>query len=426
MRLGLATALLGAALGASSLTLVPAAPAQHAPAGPVRSYAWVQSGAPVQDENFYLLTLLTRLPEYRAAILVSPRLNRIKADRAQRIAAALTSCGAESAKCRIDAMLWQPQEIDAIGDALASDPRIAGIAARHLRPSGAFQLHAAKDDAGLLRAAWVDAAAAMNRIYRVYGLAEAPRYPKIDSGDFKPDDPAFGRLLAEGMDIAARGTPDDAPVFAAPLQFALMLLYLNDRELVRVSAPLEKQENAAAAARVAHTDWSRYPYTSILVLGSGPGALGTGISNIGKLRTMRAAQLYREGKAPFLIVSGGAVHPVHTDLTEAMGMKRELVERYGIPASAVLIEPQARHTTTNFRNAARLIFRYGLPMDRPAIVTSSASHITSVVADSFRQRLDAELGYQPITRGRQLGPYEMEWHALPAALHRDATDPLDP
>lgn len=422
----LATALLSATLGVSLLALAPAAIAQHGPAGPKRAYAWVHSGSQVQDENFYLLTLLTQLPEYRAAILASPALNRIKTDRAQRVAAALGACRAEDARCRVEAMLWQPEEIAAIGEALASDPRIARIAVRHLRPSGAFQRYATKSDADLIRAAWSDAAAGMNRICRVYGLAEAPRYPKIDAGDFKPDDPAFGRMLTEAADIAARGMADNAPVFASPLQFALTLLYLNDRELVRISTPLELRENASAAARVKGTAWSRYPYVSILVLGSGPGALGTGISNTGKLRTMRAAQLYREGKAPFLIVSGGAVHPAHTDIFEAMGMKRELVERYGIPASAVLIEPQARHTTTNFRNAARLIFRYGLPMDRPSIVTSSASHITSVVADSFRQRLDAELGYQPITRGKQLGPYEMEWHALPIALHRDATDALDP
>ncbi|MDG2535399.1 YdcF family protein [Sphingomonas sp. HITSZ_GF] len=426
MRLRLATALLGATLGASTLPPAPPASAQHAPALPDRGYAWVHSGSAVQDENFYLLTLLERVPEYRAAILASPRLARIKAERAQRIAAALAGCGAESARCRVEAMLWRPEEIDAVGAALATDPRIAGIAARHLRPSGAFQRHAAKGDADLIRAAWADAAAGMNRIYRVFGLAEAPRYPKIDSGDFKPDDPAFGRLLAEAADIGARGMPADASVFAEPLQFALTLLYLNDRELVRISTPLERRENAAAVARVAGTAWSRYPYASILVLGSGPGTLGTGISAIGKLRTMRAAQLYREGKAPFLIVSGGAVHPVHTDIFEAMSMKRELVERYGIPASAVLIEPAARHTTTNFRNAARLIFRYGLPMDRPSIVTSSASHITGVASDGFGQRLDAELGYQPIVRGRQLGPYEMEWRALPAALHRDAQDPLDP
>ena len=150
------------------------------------------------------------------------------------------------------------------------------------------------------------------------------------------------------------------------------------------------------------------------------------LGNFGKLRAMRAAQLYREGKAPFIIVSGGAVHPAHTEVIEALSMKRELIDRYKIPASAVLIDPAARHTTTNFRNAARLLFRYGFPMDRMAIVTSSRAHISSVASNAFGARLQSEIGYQPIERGRQSGLYEMEFRPLAIAMHRDAMDPLDP
>jgi len=286
----------------------------------------------------------------------SSALGRIKEARSQRVASLLAECGPEDAKCRIEAVLWLPEEISAVGDALAADPAILGVATRHLRPSGAFARYAAKSDGELVRTAWFDAAAAMNRIYRVYGLGEAPRYPKIDAGDFNPVDAGFGRLVAEAMDMVTLGTAKEAPVFEAPLQFALTLLYLNERELVRRSTPLEAAENAAAAAEVKGVKWSKYPYAAILVLGNGPNAAGKDIGNFGKLRTMRAAQLYRERKAPFIIVSGGAMHPAHTDVIEAMGMKRELIERYGVPASAVLIDPEI----TQIDRYQGLASRYGV------------------------------------------------------------------
>lgn len=426
MRLRLTFVLLAAGPGISLPVSSPAAVAQRAPAQPDPAYVWLSSGSQEQDQNFYLLTLLTQVPEYRDAIARSRAFSRIRASRSRRVASLLAKCRPEDGECHVRAMLWQPDEIESVGEALVADPAIADIASRHLRPSGAFDRYAAKSDAALVRAAWEDAAAAMNRIDRVYGLGDAPRYPKIDSWDFKPGDARFARLTVEALDKVALGTPKDAPVFAPPLQFALTLLYLNERELVRHSALLEARENGPAAAQVAGTNWSRYPYVAILVLGDGPAVMGKEVGDFGKLRTMRAAQLYREGKAPFIIASGGAVHPAHTNVFEAMSMKRELVERYGIPANAVLIDPAARHTTTNFRNSARLMFRLGLPMDRPSIVTSSAGHITSIVADTFRQRFDEELGYQPIVRGRQLGPYEMEFRPRLMSLQRDAMDPLDP
>jgi uncharacterized SAM-binding protein YcdF (DUF218 family) len=41
-------------------------------------------------------------------------------------------------------------------------------------------------------------------------------------------------------------------------------------------------------------------------------------------------------------------------------MKHDLIARLGIPAAAILVDPHARHTTTNMRNAARLLYRYGM------------------------------------------------------------------
>ena len=72
--------------------------------------------------------------------------------------------------------------------------------------------------------------------------------------------------------------------------------------------------------------------------------------------------MYRQHQAPFIIVSGGRVHPYHTPYNEAFEMKKYLMDVWQIPESAIIIEPHARHTTTNFRNAARIMFRNGFPV----------------------------------------------------------------
>ncbi len=41
-------------------------------------------------------------------------------------------------------------------------------------------------------------------------------------------------------------------------------------------------------------------------------------------------------------------------------MNRYLIEVYGISESAILLEPHARHTTTNLRNGMREILAYNL------------------------------------------------------------------
>ena len=62
--------------------------------------------------------------------------------------------------------------------------------------------------------------------------------------------------------------------------------------------PMAKGENRAAYERVTTVNWSQYKYTVIVVLGSGTDRPGQAFSQWGKARV-----------APFLILSGGSVHP---------------------------------------------------------------------------------------------------------------------
>jgi len=68
--------------------------------------------------------------------------------------------------------------------------------------------------------------------------------------------------------------------------------------------------------------------------------------------------------APAVIVSGGSVH---TRENEAVLMREWLLGR-GVARERVVIEPCARHTTTNLRNAGRIILTHG---GRDALVVTS-------------------------------------------------------
>src|SRR5262249_42281975 len=150
---------------------------------------------------------------------------------------------------------------------------------------------------------------------------------------------------------------------SAPVRFAVELMLLNQRDEAGRYEPMEAGENAGAFSRMRSVEWKRYPYSVIVVPGAGGDRPGIRLSPGGKLRDEIASKRFRDGKAPFVLVSGGHVHPQRTEYAEAIEMKRDLVTRLGVPANAVIVDPHARHTTTNMRNAARLMYRYGMPFE---------------------------------------------------------------
>jgi hypothetical protein len=144
------------------------------------------------------------------------------------------------------------------------------------------------------------------------------------------------------------------------------------------------------------------------------------------MRLELAVSRFKAGRAPFIIVSGGYVHPNQTSHNEALEMKRSLVADFAVPADAVIIEPHARHTTTNLRNAARLVFRYGLPAGKPLLVTTDQSQSAYIGGQAFVERCLRELGYQPGAVTRRLSRFDLEFTPSIRSLHADARDPLDP
>ncbi|MEO8028394.1 MAG: YdcF family protein, partial [Bryobacteraceae bacterium] len=190
--------------------------------------------------------------------------------------------------------------------------------------------------------------------------------------------------------------------------------------------PLDLGENRSTIARVRNTAWSKYPYSVIVVPGSGSESVQVNLSAAGRLRLALAARRFREGKAPFLLLSGGYVHPNQTPFSEAVEMKKALITDFGIPSNAILIDPHARHTTTNMRNAARQMYRYGMPFEKKALVTTDEYQSAYIEAPGFADRCMKELGYLPYKILSRVSKHDLEFLPLIESLHLDATDPLDP
>jgi uncharacterized SAM-binding protein YcdF (DUF218 family) len=94
---------------------------------------------------------------------------------------------------------------------------------------------------------------------------------------------------------------------------------------------------------------------------------------------LHAARLYRAGKAPVVIVSGGRMPWSHSPLTEAEAMA-ELLREWGVPDAAILFEDAGRTTYEGAVRTRALLDERGL--DSVLLVTS-ASHMPRALA-TFR------------------------------------------
>jgi len=274
--------------------------------------------------------------------------------------------------------------------------------------------------------AWSDCVRGVNHMMDVYGLGKAPRYPDIDSMTYDAKSGAYHRLVETLVAVLEDDRTNLDLFFAPSIRFAVELAFLNHRDEAGRYEPMELGENSLAFQRVKSIDWSKYPYSVIVVPGAGNDRPGVQLSAGGKLRDEIAAKRFRESKAAFVLVSGGFVHPARTEFSEAIEMKKDLENRFGIPAEAIIVDPHARHTTTNMRNAARLMYRYGIPFDKKAIVTSDPGQSQYVESAIFEKRCLEELGYKPYKILGRTSPFDLEFLPTLESLHADPQDPLDP
>lgn len=330
--------------------------------------------------------------------------------------------------CFLSAFKWSDSEIDALAASLPrhidQDKALRQLFLDKLLPSHSYGVSTGISLVDYATKAIRQDLKAMNGVIDIYAGGQKPNYPKIDSISFNVRDPRYPTLLKDVMQDVGFDVRSTEQAFGSTLLTAVRLLEVNERWDAAQLEPLMAQENKAAYDAIAKTDFKRYPYSLLLTLGAGPEVYGQPISPGGMLRSRMAARSYFEGLAPFIVVSGGRVHPYKTAYIEAIEMKKYLIQVLGVPEKAILIDPHARHTTTNLRNTARIMLQYGFPADKYAIVNSSQAHIDAV--ERMEQRCLRELGYMPYSLGKRISEVIIEFKPRIEALTIDPDEPLDP
>lgn len=102
-------------------------------------------------------------------------------------------------------------------------------------------------------------------------------------------------------------------------------------------------------------------------------------------RILYAAKLYREGKAPKLILSGGRIRWQGVGPSEAADMAT-LLEAMGIPASALIQEPSSLNTYENAVNVKKILDERNI---RRVLLVTSALHMPRSMLIFKRLGIDA-------------------------------------
>lgn len=326
-------------------------------------------------------------------------------------------------------MKYTEKEIKDISDRLAelytSENALGKLTADHLIASGTYVRFSDLSPKDMLIKAWEQDAYGINFTIGVYGEGKKANYPNIDSISFNVADSRYSNLLYSFAYTLINDCRDSSLFFIPSLTAALRFLEINERDNAQDYEPMSLTVNKAAFDRIKNIKWDAYKYTVILVPGAGPNDPTVELSAEAILRMRMAVLQYHKKLAPFLVVSGGKVHPYKTRFCEAEKMKIFLMQKLQVPENAIIMDPHARHTTTNLRNCVRLMFRYGMPFDKPGITSTSRGQST-MITTTLAARCMKELSEIPFRNGERLSETEAEFYPLADALHINPTEPMDP
>ena len=160
-------------------------------------------------------------------------------------------------------------------------------------------------------------------------------------------------------------------VFASLLSFLLVVIFVmssNPQVANYLAGRLEQKHPQQDIQDIVAHD-------AIIVLGGGirlPSAPAKHTQiGLGTERLWYAVRLYRNGKANKIILAGGNVF-VQPGLRSEAFYASELLQEWGIPRSAILIEPRSRNTQQNKNNIQSLIVKNGISS---ALLVTSALHM---------------------------------------------------
>ncbi len=130
-------------------------------------------------------------------------------------------------------------------------------------------------------------------------------------------------------------------------------------------------------------------------------------------RVWHAARLYRAGKAPLLLLSGGSSQ-MDAASSEAAAMQLLLTE-WGVPASAMLLEPASRNTAENARLSADILRQRGI---QSILLVTSAFHMPRAKPLFAAQGLEVHaVAVDQAQADTAAWPWWQRWLPAPEALH---------
>ncbi|HEY9830960.1 MAG TPA: YdcF family protein, partial [Stenomitos sp.] len=167
-----------------------------------------------------------------------------------------------------------------------------------------------------------------------------------------------------------------------PISLALMVLLL-------------ASNNWVANGLVKSLEWQQFPpktlptADAIVILGGAtksafPPRPGVDLSEQGD-RVLYGAQLYREGKAPIVISSGGRIDWRGGGPSESADMA-QILKTVGVPSSAILQDPTSLNTHQNAVNVKKIMQERGI---RRILLVTSAMHMPRSLRIFQRQGIDA-------------------------------------
>ncbi|WP_018613959.1 YdcF family protein [Segetibacter koreensis] len=383
-----------------------------------------------------MLTLFEEVPDVKKLLATDSILRNIAKNKTDDLKESLKSSD-KTALCYTSKMLFTLSEINEVRNRLRvlfkPGNALDKLVQNDLVPSGNYILYQHLDAKEFLVKAWEQDANGINYTLGVYAEGNKANYPNIDSISFRRKDPldstiylpGYLNLLYNSAAVVAAESEQNNLFFHPSLTAALLFVEMNEREQAADFEPMLKGENKASFEKIKSVNWNNYKYSVILVPGAGPEERDVPLSAEGMLRCRLAAMQYAKGMAPFIVTSGGKVHPYKTKFCEAIEMKKYLMDKLHIPANAIIVEPHARHTTTNMRNTVRLIFRYGIPFNKAGITWTTkgqSTYITTTLID----RCKKELNEVPYKNGERLSETEVEFYPLIEALQINPFEPLDP
>ncbi|MGV3509509.1 MAG: TIM barrel protein [Sphingobacteriaceae bacterium] len=342
-----------------------------------------------------------------------------------RVKEALQKC--KEVTCYADSLKWKTEEIRVLGDKLIGfyqTNKLFREKISELKTTGLYALYDNAADTTLLRSAWNLDLSGLNRVFDIYIKGERPRYYKIDSISYKPRDADFKRLMYTTLNELTK-QKERSSSFDLSLKVATHTLRLNGRDEAVRFVPLSSGMNKLPYSKISSINWDKYAYSVILIPGKGPEVPYVKLDPDAIKRCNDGVERFRKGLAPFIVVSGGNVHPFKTPHNEAVEMKKYLVEELKIPEDVVFIEPDARHTTTNLRNTSRIVYRFGIPSNKPILIVTDKSQ-SSFITGAMSKTAMRDLGYLPFKDMKKLSEQETEFYPTWNSLQADNVDPLDP